>query len=133
MRAALTAGGAPGGAVAGSAVPACAVVNGALGRRDGIFDHRSRLDQEHPAIDETRGHGVPGAREDARVGLARHPHALGCRILVEPLEIAKADGLEFVEADHHRVGPARGPADGTKAPARQAAADTTGDQRTRHW
>jgi hypothetical protein len=118
--------------VAGSAVPSLSPVDGALGRRRGVFDHRPRPDQEHPGFEEAGGYGVPGSCENPRVGLPRHPHALGRRVLVEPLEVGETDGLEFVEANRHRVGFARRLSDGAEAPAFDVAADATEDNGTRH-
>jgi hypothetical protein len=118
--------------VAGSALPSLSSVDGALGRRRGVFDHRPRSDHQHPGFEEAGSHGVPGSRENPRVGLPRHPHALGRRILVEPLEVGETDGLEFVQANRHGVGLARGLSDGAEAPAFHVAADAAEDHGTRH-
>lgn len=118
--------------MAGSALPSRSAVDGALGRRRGVFDHRPRSDHQHPGFEEAGSDGVPGSRENPSVGLARDPHALGRRVLVEPLEVGETDGLEFVEANRDRVGFARGLPDGAESAALQAAADVAGHQGTRH-
>jgi hypothetical protein len=121
-----------GRALACPAVASRTAMDGTLRSRRLAHDDRARFDDEHPALNQSPGHCRSCAREDAGIGLARHPHPFSRRVLVEPFDIGETDRLHFIQANRHRVGLARGSPDGAEPQALQAAAYATGDDWTRH-
>ena len=132
MRAVVAARMAPAGAVARSTVAARAAVDRTFGRGRCFRDHRTRPDDQHLAFDQEGGDGVASPQEDTRIGLSRHPHPFGRRILIEALQVRETDRFELVQADGNRVGLARRSADRTEAPSIQLAADATGHHGSGH-
>jgi len=59
---------------------------------------RAITDQQQSFLDQSSGHGQPGAGEDASERRSRDPHPLGRGFLVQTLEIGQAQGLELVDA-----------------------------------
>ena len=125
VRAVLAALRAPDRALAGSALPPLSPVDGALGSRLRVLDHGPRSDHERPALDQARGDDVPAPREDAGVGLPRHPHPLRGRILVQPFHVGQTDGFQLIQADRHRPDPACRAPDRPETAARRFRAHAT--------
>jgi hypothetical protein len=120
-------------AAAAAAETARPAVHGTTRGRLGLPDGRRRSgDEQHRAVDERSGDRLAGAAQDARVGLARHAHALGGGLLIEKLAIGEPDGLELIrlEGDDGEAGD--GSPDGTQSPAGVVTADAAGDSRPRH-
>jgi hypothetical protein len=107
-------------------------VDGTPGRGRCALDHGDRFDNQHLALDQAGGDGVSGPREDARICLPRHTHALGRGILIEPFQIGKTDRLEFVQPDGNGVRLARQAPDRSETLPLQLATDATRDNRTGH-
>ena len=121
-----------GRALACPAVASRTAVDGTLRSRRLAHDDRAGFDDEHPALNQSPGHRQLCAREDAGIGLARHAHPFGRRILVEALEIGETHRLEFVHANRNRVGLAGGAPDRPKAATEHLAADATRDDGPGH-
>jgi hypothetical protein len=121
-----------GRALACPAVALRTAVNGTLRSRRLAHDDRARFDDEHPALNQSPGHRRSCAREDTGIGLARDPHPLGRRSLVEALEIGETHRLEFVHANRNRACFARGAPDRPKATTKHLAADVTRDDGPGH-
>jgi hypothetical protein len=109
-----------------------AAVDGTFGSGRCVRDHRTRLDHQRLALDQAGRDGVSSPREDPRVGLPGHSHALGRGILIEPFYVGETDRFEFVRADGDRIGLARRGADRPESAAIQLAADATRNNRARH-
>jgi hypothetical protein len=90
------------------------------------------LDQEHLLFEQAAGDDRASPRQDAGIGLPRHPHALRSRVLVEPFHVCEPNRLEFVEADANGVGLASGAPNRTESAGGHLTADTARDEGRRH-
>jgi hypothetical protein len=85
--------------------------------------HRSSADAQGPAVNESLRHLAAGGLDDAREGRARHAHPRGRGVLVEALEVRKAQGLELVDAESHLFEAGQGDAGGLEVGARRWCGD----------
>jgi hypothetical protein len=115
-----------------STLPPRTTVDGTGGERRSILDHRSRFDEQHLALDQALGDGVPGPRQDPCIRLSRHTHPLGRCILIQPFQIGEPHRFELVQADGDPVRLARRTSDGPESATSQLAADAAGNDGARH-
>jgi hypothetical protein len=96
------------------------------------LDHGARLDHQHLAVDQTGSNRVSSTREDAGVGLSRHGHPLGGRVLVETFEVSEPDGFELIESDADGLGLPCGATNRPEATPFQLETHATRNDRARH-
>jgi hypothetical protein len=97
-----------------------------------FLDHRPRLDHQHPALDQAGGDGVSSTGEDTGVGLPRHGHPLGGRVLIETFEVGEPHGLELIESDADGLGFPYGASNRPEATPLQLVAHATRNDWARH-
>jgi hypothetical protein len=97
-----------------------------------LLDYGARLDHQHLALDQADGDGVSRTREDAGVGLSRHGHPLGGRVLIETFEVGEPDGLELIESDADGLGFPYGASNRPEATPLQLVAHATRNDWARH-
>jgi hypothetical protein len=111
-------------AVALATAPARAGVHRARVGGFRAFDDRSGLDEQRLALEQTLRDDRMRVGKDSGERLPRDSHALCGRILVESLAIGQSNGLELVEANDGAFDAACRPANRSKSPTVEAAADT---------
>jgi len=97
-----------------------------------FLHHRTRLDHQHPALDQAGGDGVSITSEDTGVGLSRHGHPLGGSVLIKTFEVGEPDGLELIESDTGGLGLPYGASNRPEATPLQLETYATWNDRARH-
>jgi hypothetical protein len=89
----------------------------------GCRHDRTFADHQHALLDQGPRDRRSGAGEDAGEGRPGNSHSFGRSLLVEPLEVGQAKGLELVEPQRFDLEGADGAADGLERPSPGHATD----------
>ena len=103
-------------APAPTAASPTSAVDRARHRFAGARHDRAVTDQQQSFLDQSSGHGQPGAGEDAGERRSRNSHPLGCGFLIQTLEIGQAKGLELVDPQCFHAELAHPPTDRLETP-----------------
>ena len=97
-----------------------------------MYDDFSAFDAEELSIDDGISDFAPGRLDDSPECLARDRHPQSSGLLVEPLQVGKANGFRLVQGEDHFLKSASRHTGRLESASRHAASDPTLVQRTRH-